>query len=440
MKKQEFKLGNPLAISYQLRYTTLMLKKGKTFAVYTFGCRLNQAESQLIKEKLLVEGLKETVISQADWVIINSCVVTQKAQKEVGQFVRRIRRENSNCQLWLVGCFADLKRIDHQLSDLPVDRWLTNKEKRAWLKGFLVPTSFKSQGRGLVKIQEGCQHFCSYCLVPYLRGKSVSLPADFVLNNVRRLVERGTKWVVLTGVEVIHYQDHNLDFLSLVEKILKQTSVKLISFGSISPLIGNGVERLIRLYQKFPQRLARHLHLSLQSGSNKILKLMNRGYSAQEYLSLAERLKKSIAGLNLTTDIIVGFPGETKEDFQETLALVKKIGFGKIHIFRFSPRPRTLAEKKAGQWGVVDEKTKKQRANQLAKLEKKLRLKFWRSLLGTEATALAFEKFGPKVASGQTDNFVPVLIKPIKRKNLGRLLKIRFEKIDGKHISAFQVN
>jgi len=205
-----------------------------------------------------------------------------------------------------------------------------------------------------------------------------------------------------------------------------------LGFGSLSPLMGRdgGAKKLVSLYKKFPQRIARHLHLSLQSGSDQVLRLMKRGYRADEYYQLARQLRSEIPGLNLTTDVIVGFPGEREKDFAKTIKLVEKVGFGKIHIFRYSPRPGTLAQAKAAEWGEVPEAIKKERAKRLAMVEERLRKRFWRSLRGKEAWALVHP--GRKIASlyaGQTDNFVPVLIKNVKPDRVGRLVRLRLGKV-----------
>jgi len=196
---------------------------GHGFFIKTFGCRLNQAESDLMAEKLTRQGMSLTELGKADRVIIHSCAVTKKAQKQVAQFVRRARRENPSCRLWLMGCGT--------FSDLPADKIMSNEEKRDWLKK--DPAKAKALGKrgrkGLVKVQDGCDRFCSYCIVPYQRGRSVSQPTGEVIRRVNQLAENGIDWVVLTGVDIVRYQDEEIDFFRLIEEILLKT--KLPSFG-----------------------------------------------------------------------------------------------------------------------------------------------------------------------------------------------------------------
>ncbi len=397
----------------------------KKFFIYTFGCRLNQAESNLIRGKLKQQGWQEVGPEEADYIFINSCAVTQKAAKEVAQYVRHCRRHYPQAKIWLLGCYVDSLRVAGQPLDLPADRFLTNEEKRQWI-GEIIPPA---QGRSLLKIQDGCNQFCSYCLVPYLRGRSQSVPAATVLEQARQLEQHGARWLVLTGVDIIQYYDPEakLDFVGLVARLL-QTTKAFLSFGSISPLIGQPqfLSRFLTLYRRYPQRLAPHLHLSLQSGSDKILQLMRRPYRQAFYWQTIQKLR-IIPQLNLTTDIIVGFPGETAADFRASYNFARRAQFGKIHIFRYSPRPGTLAAKMGSQWGLVPENIKKERAQRLARLEQRLRHQFWQQFIGQKLPVFFFSPY-----QGQTVNFIPVAShrpQPTNQFQLRRLVKIREEKV-----------
>ncbi len=395
----------------------------KTFFIYTFGCRLNQAESALIRAKLLSQGWQEAPLEIASRIIINSCAVTQKASKEVAQYVRHCRRLNPQAKIWLMGCWVDAQKVAAAKINLPADRYFNNQQKRLWI-GEKFENYPLNKSRALIKIQDGCNQFCSYCLVPYLRGRSQSRPFSEIVYQVRQLANHGLSWAVLTGVDIIQYRNGGYDLPKLIDSILSQTKLPLLSFGSISPLIGKPrfLNRFLQLYQKYPSRLAPHLHLSAQSGSDKILRLMRRPYRRRFFLNTVKKSCRAIPNLNISTDIIVGFPGETEKDFQDTLDFARQARFGKIHIFRYSPRPGTLAAKMASRWGPVSEPAKKARAAKLAKLEKKLRRQFWRSQLNRPLPALFFTPH-----RGQTANFIPVFSR--QPQPLDKLVKITAKKI-----------
>ncbi len=407
----------------------------KRFFLKTFGCRLNQAESALIGQKLRHQGWQPSPLAKANLIVVNSCAVTQKASKEVRQYLRRCRRQRPQAKIWLLGCLVDsLKQEAKPGPALPVDRFFTNQQKRQWL-GAKPDVPPNPSGRVILKVQDGCNQFCSYCIVPYLRGRSQSLAADCLLEAVRQLVRQGVNWLVLSGVDLAQYHDpaHDWDFLDLVGAILRQTRLPFLSFGSLSPLLGQPpqLKRLLQLYRRYPQRLANHLHLSLQSGSNRVLRLMRRPYRRRFFLATARKLQQAIPNLNLSTDIIVGFPGESEIDFQASLDLAQKVGFGKIHIFRYSERPGTLAAKLGPGWGLLEEKTKRRRAQQLAKLELQLRQRFWRQMAQKPQRAFFFSP-----QQGQTSNFIPVFsqkpspthrwlwVKPLKVTSRGLLVTL----------------
>lgn len=403
--------------------------KPKTFKIYTFGCRLNQAESQALESKFVSQGLKPEPIDKADLVVVNSCAVTAKAEKEARQLLKRIRRENPQSEIWLAGCMAE--RMNKKPQDLSFDKLVNNLEKRKWFSGDIIFEN--KQVRGFVPIQTGCDNFCSYCIVPYLRGRSVSRPLPEVIEHINRLIQNNIDWIVLTGVEVVQYNDQGKGFVDLIEEIMRQTKVKMIGFGSISPLIGQSgdSEKLVELFQKYSGRLACHLHLSLQSGSDKVLNLMRRRYSSKEYLRLVKYFRNNIENINITTDIIVGFPGETDKDFNKSIEIAQEAKFGRIHVFRYSNRPGTLADKMKSQWKEVDEKVKKERAKKLAAIEKELRHSFEKSQIGNCVSFLSVDesKKFPGFLRGQTSNFIPALI----NKNdvvVGKLTRVKLEKFE----------
>jgi len=362
-----------------------------TFKLITFGCRLNQAESRMIGESLVSQFPNlRTVGNQdtADIVIINSCSVTQKADKEVRQTIRRIKRENPNCFLVICGCWGEkaLKLSNQKLYFL-IDLLIGNKDKLriplilkqnfSCLKKTSAPNLYKDKyaisGKALIKIQEGCNNFCTYCIVPFLRGRPVSRSANQIIKEINRKVKEGINEVILTGVEISNYQPN---LVKLIRKILKQTKIEKISFGSIN--INAFDEEFISLYkdQKTKYRLTNHFHIPLQSGCNNVLERMGRKYGTENFFGKLQILTKIIPNFSFSTDIIVGFPGETTKEFKVTISTLKKIKnllgdrFKKIHVFRYSARKGTVAAAKEGTkgWEKVSEKLKTIRSKRIREL------------------------------------------------------------------------
>jgi len=412
--------------------------KLKTFHIITFGCRVNQAESRLIGEKLVrnkfIKFNKLKVKEKSDLVIINTCCVTHRAEKKVRQTIRRVKRENPECFLIVAGCLID-KINNPKIPNNPInlkalskaDLLLTNSQKKNIIKYLknnlnhlaIQPFShsayqdkYSRSNIALVKIQEGCNNFCTYCIVPYVRGRSKSRPADEIIAEINRLVGQGIKEVVLTGIDIssfrimnnvssIKYKYKN-HLAELIRHILKRTEIKKISFGSINTnaiddefinLLRSGNRRLKSattnsVIAHFParnathsvaggsSRLTNHLHIPLQSGSDSVLKRMKRNYSVKDFDKKISELKKNIPGFTLSTDIIVGFPGETREEFEQTVKTIKKLkkilgkNFTHVHVFRYSPRKGTTASKMLGKkgWEKVPSKEKNRRSRIIREL------------------------------------------------------------------------
>lgn len=390
----------------------MRFKRFKTFKIITFGCRVNQAESRMMGEKI-VKQLPNSQASRnkkADLVIINSCSVTHKAEREVRKEIRRVKRENPNCFLVVAGCWVE-KVKDKKLEILKqIDLLIGNKNKLKWIKKFkkstssFIPTALKSSKlyqdkyakskKALLKIQTGCNNFCSYCLVPYLRGRSRSRYADEILKEIKGLIKNGIQEIILTGVDIADFRFKvktkklkdiikNLeldklknDLAKLIKLILTETKIKKISFGSMGLEIFN--QEFIKLYQGHHLRLSTHFHIPLQSGCDETLTRMGRKYTMADFQLTISNLRKNIPNFTFSTDLIVGFPGESESEFKKTVASIKTIktvlgrNFTKIHIFRYSSREGTLAQKMEGRknWELVDERIKKKRFYQINRLFK----------------------------------------------------------------------
>ncbi len=352
-----------------------------SFCIITFGCKLNQAESDMISADLISLGLKPASQPLADLIIVNACAVTAKAESEVTRKIHQLQKFRSRAKIIFTGCFS-IQEIPGVDLIVPVSQ----KEKikkivAAWLvpsvklpTATIAPQSGTHPHRAFIKIQTGCHNFCSYCLVPFLRGLPVSRPASQIVNAIKKSVGQGLQEVVLTGVNIGLYSHKNIKTLkhknknqlpSLLPLILAQTKIPRIRLGSLWPT--HITPGLIRLYAKEP-RLLPHFHLSIQSGSDRILKAMNRRYTREQVIKITRACRQQIPNINFTCDIIVGFPGETEKDFRNTCDLVKTIGFSKVHIFQFSPRPGTRAAVMPGQIPGSIKKARYQRLFALAEI------------------------------------------------------------------------
>jgi len=367
-------------------------------------------------------------LDKADLVVFNTCVVTQKAEKETRQIIRQLKRKNPRAKLIVAGCWVDMIDKFGGLIPKGIDQMISNEDK--W-RVFNLKDEIEaeiSENRGLIRIQTGCSNQCAYCLPRLIRGEPKSVPIKKVISQVKALISQGVLEIVLTGQNISQYDDQGKDWIDLVEEVLEKTKVRLLRLGSVNPDLVEGkrannfARKLIRVYQGTGKnRLARHLHLSLQSGSDRILSLMNRPYTVKQFADLVNVVRRRVEGINVTTDIIVGFPGETNKDFKETASFVKEMEFGKIHIFRYSKRKGTISAEKGKEWGEIDESVIKERARLLADLEKKLRLRFWRSQIGQRAMAVVWQD-----GKGLSDNYIPITIDNVKGKEFPGIFKIRF--------------
>lgn len=419
----------------------------KFFYIQTLGCRLNQAESQELKQALLDQGWQETdQPKQADLVVLNTCVVTKKAERETRKAVRSLRQDNPDAELVVAGCWVDKMKQFGGIDVEGIDRRIGNEEKWNGLNYELNNVDYFSK-RALVRVQSGCSNACAYCLPYLIRGQSQSVPIKQIVKKVKQALKRGAIEVVLTGQNVSQYQDENKNWLDLVERVLKETDVPLLRLGSINPLLvevgdrgsKQAAEQLVEIYQGVGKDrlgspiggLARHLHLSLQSGSNKILKRMNRNYTTKEFQEVVNIVRRGVEGINITTDIIVGFPGETKKDFNQTLEFIRKMKFGKLHVFRYSSRKGTQAYKKGEQWDKVNSKVKKKRSKEVRELGKKLKKDFWQSQIGKQAIAKIWGK-----GQGLTDNYIPIKVKKGEKFKEPKVKQVSFKKTFSDYVEA----
>ncbi len=412
-------------------------------AFSTLGCKVNQYDTHVLKEKFLAWGWQIVATDDSpDLIVVNSCVVTNEAARQSRQRARQLKRKNPRTQILLTGCYprafpaeaGDIDGIDISLDNLRPDRLFNFLKGRfpsemERVDNLVDPVNwllhdFSDRARAMLKVQDGCESFCSYCIVPKARGKLKSKPLPLVLKEVNNLISKGFKEIVLTGIHLGHYgkdlPGRKQSLASMVIAILNETKLHRLRLSSLE--IAELEEEFLALFKSFPA-LCRHLHLPLQSGSNRILRLMNRKYSREYFLARCNDVRRVCPDIALTTDVMVGFPGETETDFQATLKLMNEINFSDVHVFPYSRREDTKAAVMPNQ---IDNKTKKERAEILRRAGKRNGDNFKRRFLGENLEVL-IEGYNPKnnYHFGTTKNYLKVFwISPQKLKR-GKLIDIR---------------
>ena len=428
-----------------------MAEQNKSVGIYTLGCKVNQYESEAIAEELTrlgVEVLPPTEVCDA--YIINTCTVTAESDRKARQFIRRAVSRNPRAVVVVTGCLAQTSP-ESLLRIAGVDSVVGNTEKLAaaaeavrLLEAAQKPahgairvedidrsgfepmriTSFE-RTRAYVKIEDGCESHCTYCIIPAARGRIRSKSPEDVVTEVTGLVERGCREVVLTGIETASYGKDlgDCDLASLLERIDRIPGIGRVRLGSLDPSLIRPAfaERIAGL-----RSLAPHFHLSLQSGSSRVLALMKRKYNAEQAKAALALLREKIPGVQFTTDVIVGFPGETEEDFRETLDFVREAEFLMVHIFPYSKRKGTPAAEMAGQ---VPEEIKRRRLHELEAVVALCRKRLLETALGREAEVL-FESHEGGYAYGHTADFLEVAI-PSTRPMHGEWGRVILKETDG---------
>lgn len=382
-------------------------------AIVNLGCKVNRVESDTIAKAYENRGAVLCDVPEADVVVVNTCTVTEEADKKTRKSIRRVLRQNDDARILVTGCAAAIepefyRELDSRICVVDkMDLLEEAGDGSAVSSADLVRVGEEFPTRVSLKVQDGCNHSCSYCIVHVARGRAWSRPAAEVLDEALALAGAGVKELVLTGIDLGSYafaaEGKRIRLGSLVRMILDSldasgyTHVRL-RIGSVEPRSLD--KEFVELMAKSDGRVCRHLHLPLQSGSTKVLKEMNRPYTAQDFSELVTMLKREVGDISLTTDIIVGFPGETEQDFLETCALVREVGFTKIHVFRYSRREGTPAAQRADQ---ISPEIKERRAHELIALADKLRMDYAKSHVGKLAH-IAVEQDG----WGMTESYYKV--------------------------------
>ncbi len=417
----------------------------KKVAFCSLGCKVNQYETNAMAQKFIEHGYEVVEFDEyADVYIVNTCTVTNVADRKSRQMLRRAKEINKDATLVACGCYAQVAK--DELKKIPeIDLIIGNNEKNDIIqivenhisqKGAedlvsdvmykldyveLGTTTYTEKTRAVIKVQDGCDRFCSYCLIPYARGHIRSRKIENVIEEIKKVVEEGINEVVITGIHIASYgrdfKGENIGLIDLLEEINKIQGLHRIRLGSIEPTIitDEFVERLSKL-----DKICDHFHLSLQSGCTETLKRMNRRYTTEEFKAVTKRLRAKFPNAALTTDIIVGFPGETDEEFNTTYEFLKEIAFYKMHIFKYSQRKGTKAAVMPNQ---VDGKIKEERSKKLIELSNENEYNYNRKHIGKQVEVLFEEREG-EYLKGHTTNYIVVKHKTDKNDLINKIAKV----------------
>ena len=424
----------------------------KKIAFITLGCKVNLYDTEAMAELFTEKGYEVVDFEEyADVYLINTCTVTNLGDKKSRQMLRRAKRINPNSVVVATGCYAQVaseevakieginivigtknrSEIVETVENYVAENGVVNNVSDIMGEKEFEPLQISrltNRTRAYIKIQEGCNRYCTYCIIPYARGPIRSRKPEEVIEEVKKLAENGFKEVVLTGIHVASYglDLGNITLADIIEKVHSVNGIERIRFSSMEPLAID--DDFVARMAKLP-KVCDHYHLSLQSGCNRTLKRMNRKYNAEQYAEACERLRNAFPNVAITTDIIVGFPDETEEDFKESLAFAEKMKLDKIHTFPYSPKKGTPAAKMKNQ---ISGDVKSQRSKEMIALSDKMNIDFLNNNIGKTVPAL-FEDMENGFWQGHTTNYIKVLVKSDENLN-NKIVDVKLDKIHGVEI------
>ena len=432
----------------------------KTVAFYTLGCKVNQYETNAMEQQFIKSGYKiVNNIEKADIYVINTCTVTNMAERKSRQMLRRVKELNKSAILVVCGCYAQVAKKElEEISEIDiilgineknniveiVEKYIEEQRKStesnvsdvAHQNEFLDfgDVTYTEKNRAVIKVQDGCNMFCSYCIIPYARGRIRSRKIENVASEIKKIAEQGIKEVVITGIHIASYgkdfdtanENKKIRLIDLLEEINKIGGIERIRLGSLEPTIID--EEFAKRLSKL-EKICDHFHLSLQSGCDETLKRMNRKYTTARYKEATDILRKYYPNVSITTDVIVGFPGETDEEFNITYEFLKSVDFYRMHIFKYSPRRGTVAEKMPKQ---VDGKIKEERSSNLIELSNNNENKHNKEYIGKTVNVL-FEEYEDGAYKGHTTNYMMVEVPEKNKKDvINHIEKIKIIDTDEK--------
>jgi len=430
------------------------MEQVKKAAFITLGCKVNIAETEGMKMLFKKAGYEIVEASEhADVYVINTCTVTGMGDKKSRQMIRRAHSLNPDAIIAVVGCFAqvspeEISKIEgvnlvlgnnmkHRIVEL-VENTEKNdikqyvNERKTLLEYEELPVeTYVGHTRAFLKVQDGCDQFCSYCIIPYARGPVRSRDINDVIKETRSFASNGFKEIVLTGIHLTSYNDtkNNVDLSGLIKAIHDIEGIERIRLGSLEPM--HLTHGFIDEIKDLP-KLCPHFHISLQSGCEETLKRMNRKYTPEDYREIVELIRERIPDVTFTTDVMVGFPGETDEEFARSYEFCKEIGFLWIHVFKYSPRKGTAAAKFPDQ---VQPGIKEKRSKQLIQLARQMRNNVFEQFLGRQADIILEQEIegSPGDMEGLTPNYIPVAVKMDNIKS-GEIIRVRLDSIEGERM------
>ena len=414
----------------------------RTVAFYTLGCKVNQYETNAMEQQFIKNGYK--VVDHhdfADIYVVNTCTVTNIAERKSRQMLRRVKDINKDAILVVCGCYAQVAKEElEKIPEIDIILGINEKNniveivedyiKKQVSKEEIVSdvsnqnefldfgdVTYTEKNRAVVKVQDGCNMFCTYCIIPYARGRIRSRKIESVVSEISKIAKLGIKEVVITGIHVASYGkdfEENIGLIDLLEAINKIDGIERIRLSSIEPNIID--EEFVKRLSKL-EKICPHFHLSLQSGCDETLKRMNRKYTTKKYKEAVDLLRSYFPDVNFTTDVIVGFPGETEEEFNTTYKFLEEIKFYRMHVFKYSKRRGTVAEKMPNQ---IDGNIKEERSNKLIELSNKNENEYNESYIGKEVNVL-FEEYENGYFRGYTTNYMMVNV-PGKKEDEEKLV------------------
>lgn len=423
-------------------------------AIYTLGCKVNTYESEYAAKEFIKKGyeLVDFSCDDADIYLINTCTVTNTSDQKSRKMIRQAKKKNKNAVVAAMGCFTQIRNNDDAIMDYVdvvigntdkskivdlIEEFMKNKKKILNIKDInsssfddMEISHFNTRTRALVKIEDGCENFCSYCIIPYVRGKVRSKRPEKVIEEVNKLVKNGYKEIVLTGIHTGHYGSDlkDYDFSDLLTNLEQINGLERIRISSIEITELN--DKFLDVLKK-SKKIVNHIHIPLQAGSNHILKLMNRKYDRAYFLNKTKKIKSIRPDMAITTDVIVGFPGETKEDFNDTIEFVKMVNFAGGHVFPFSKRNGTVAAKMNGQ---LTKQEKHERCKKLISVFDELEDTYYKKYLNKIVTVIP-ETYQEGYLTGHTDNYLKVKFEGCKGL-IGKDVKVKLISYENKLING----
>ncbi|AWH78140.1 tRNA (N(6)-L-threonylcarbamoyladenosine(37)-C(2))-methylthiotransferase MtaB [Clostridioides difficile] len=428
----------------------------KKVAFYTLGCKVNQYETEAMLELFEKDGYEQVNSEEyADVYVINTCTVTHMSDRKSRQYIRRVKKKNPDAIIAVVGCYSqvspeeildieevnlvmgtnDRRKIVEEIKKINSSKKVSTVDDIMKVKAFEEIEISQTNGktRAFMKIQDGCDRFCTYCIIPYARGRVRSRDIDSIVDEVKKLANNGYKEVVLTGIHVASYgkdlKDRDIKLLDVIKQINQIEKIERIRLSSVEPILFTDefVNEVLKMDKVCP-----HYHLSLQSGCDETLKRMNRRYTTLEYKTIVDRLRSKMPDVAITTDVIVGFPGETNEEFKKTYEFLREIELSQMHIFKYSPRKGTPAATMENQ---VDPQMKHFRSEQLLNLSKVNFNKFATKFIGRELDVLFEQNIEGNKYEGLTSNYIRVVVESDKNIQ-GQILKVKINDVKDEYVEG----